>query len=155
MIMNINSQKFILEINRYDYKKYNVKKGVCLYEIYKRIKSFSGDIFILPIKNEYINDEKQKKMFLNLNKYKQIEFDNKIYSYILKKLLKKLCFPFIKIKQRDGMFCSEFIAYILKDMINDNNKNILSNDIYLLPGDFPTLKDDIGNLVFHELIKLN
>jgi len=129
MIVDINSQKFILEINRYDYKKYNVKKGVGLYEIYSRIESFSGDVYILPMKYTYITIEKQKKLFLNLSKYKEIEFDNTIYSYLLKKKLIKLGFPFIKFKQRNGMFCSEFIEYILKDTIlNDTTNGSILND---------------------------
>jgi len=132
MIVDINSQKFILEINRYDYKKYNVKKGVCLYEIYSRIESFSGDVYILPMKYKYITIEKQKKLFLNLSKYKEIEFDNTIYSYLFKKKLIKLGFPFIKFKQRNGMFCSEFIEYILKDTIlNDTTNGSILNDIIL------------------------
>ena len=129
MIVDINSQKFILEINRYDYKKYNVKKGVGLYEIYSRIESFSGDVYILPMKYKYITIEKQKKLFLNLSKYKEIEFDNTIYSYLFKKKLIKLGFPFIKFKQRNGMFCSEFIEYILKDTIlNDTTNGSILND---------------------------
>lgn len=142
MIVDFNGKKYILDLNKKKSKTFGVKSGVKMYDLYDRIKQFKGDIYILSIdKNINIIN----KFFLNLNNYFNIKFDSNICINLIKIKLN------IKLKNRDGMFCSEFIGYILQDLdILDKSYNIYT----IFPKTFLKLKDVNGNQIYDNLYKI-
>lgn len=146
MIVNFNGKKYILDLNQKNFDIYAVKSGVKLYDMYNRINKFNGDIFILEINKYVMTDDKINTFFRNMNNYFKIKFDSNVYLNIIKL---KLGF---KVKNRNGMFCSEFIAYILQDLnIIDKQYDISC----ILPKTFLKLKSVDDLHIYVNIFKLN
>lgn len=144
MIVDFHGKKYILDLNQKNLDNYGVNSGVKMYDLYDRIRKFNGEIYILEMHHSMMNETRKEKFFRNLNKYFKIKFDSNVYMNILKM---KLGFK-LNSNNRDGLYCSEFIGYILQDL-EILNKNV---DIsMILPKTFMKLRTDDGVYIYNNI----
>jgi len=142
MIVDLNGEKFVLELNKKYYKK-DIVPGVKLYKLLSRIANFDGKIYIAPINR--IEKSSIYKLLNNLNEYYNIKFDKYMFFTLLKNTFK------IKNKKRTGMFCSEFIGYILQNIdILDKNYKIDT----LFPESILDLKNKNNERIFKGYLRI-
>lgn len=117
--------------------------GVHLYNLKDRINKYLGTNYILKIKTPLTN-EQVHKILNKLEEYKKIPFHDEYESHF-----KQVCVPKMVCKncfndtERKGMFCSEFVGFILKEL------SILPKDYNihcLTPGSFVNMKNIFGDL---------
>jgi hypothetical protein len=145
LIVDFHGKKYILDLNQKNFEIYGVKSGVKLYDMYNRINKFNGEIYFFKMNSRIMTNEKITRFFERMNDYFKIKFDSNLYVNIIKRKLG------IRVTNRDGMFCSEFIGYILQDL------NILDSkyDISLIfPKTFSKLKTDDDSYIYVNMLKL-
>lgn len=146
MIVDFHGKKYILDLNKKNFEIYGVKCGVKLYDMYNRINKFNGDIYFLKMNSQIMTNEKITRFFERMNDYFKIKFDSNLYVNIIKRKLG------IRVTSRDGMFCSEFIGYILQDLnILDCKYDISS----IFPKSFSNLKTNDDLNIYINMLKLN
>lgn len=146
MIVKIpeTNKLYILEIHPKEYPESNINNsGVHLYKLKKRLKYYDGDLYYSKLN---VDDKCKLKMtgriIKNLSKYKkQIHFDDNFRNAFVLNWIYDI-FNW-ELPERDTMFCSEFIGYILQ------NNNIYKHDKNLQtlnPGTFLEFKQHNMNL---------
>jgi len=119
MVISLNNKKYILETHLKGDTKHmgNEAGGVHLYDLQKRIEMYEGDNFILKIKDNLINDTNSQTLYNNFDLYSKIPFyDNyrgHYKNYCLPKMACDKCFAYY---ERKGMFCSEFVGFLLQEL---------------------------------------
>lgn len=143
MVISLNNKKYILETHLKGDTKHmgHETGGVHLYELQKRIDMYEGDNFILKIKDNLINDDNFQTLYNNFSLYSKIPFHDNytghFKNYCLPKMACDKCFAYYK---RKGMFCSEFIGFLLQELKILDKKHPID---CLTPSSFLYL--DIGN----------
>lgn len=91
--------------------------GVHLYDLKDRIKNYRGSNYVLKIKTPLTNIQ-TKYILNNLEEYKKIPFYDKYENHFkevcIPKMICKNCFK--ENTEKPGMFCSEFVGFILKEL---------------------------------------
>lgn len=146
MVVNVKDELFILEIHPEENNKKN--EGVHLYSLKKRLDSYNGDCYYSKLECKKSRSLLSKNISENIKEYKCIPFDNNFRNvFVSSAIYKKFGYePSVK----KTMFCSEFIAHVLK-------KSGVKSDISCLsfynPGSFLNLKTDTTCL-YTSLFKL-
>lgn len=119
IVIILNNKKYILETHLKGDTKHmgNEAGGVHLYELQKRIDMYDGDNFILKIKDNLINDTNSQTLYNNFSLYSKIPFHDNYTghykNYCLPKMACDKCFAYY---ERKGMFCSEFVGFLLQEL---------------------------------------
>ena len=149
MVVEIDGTKYIIESHlKGDTKHMGVHTGgVHLYDFDKRLSSYEGYKYLVKLK-KHPSPNATKRFIANIPKYKQIPFYDDYTGYFKNICLpNRFCKSCVQRRDRQGMFCSEFIGFCLKEL------QILEQDFdyhCLVPGDIPTLKIN-GNHVFDKI----
>jgi hypothetical protein len=131
------------ELSLYQTSSY-LTDGVHIYNLYNRLNhkpEYEYRLFHLQLKNKYIpDDEKIVKFINNLPAYmKKIPYHYDYERYIWNNCTaNKICPRCIGFETKSQLFCSEFVAYVLKLL------GILNNDFEhtcILPGDFRIIRN--------------
>lgn len=119
MVIEIKNKKYILETHlKGDTKVFgNFPGGVNIYNLKHRIMNYEGFNYIIPIQNNLITKDKKKLLMKKLIDYFKIPFnDNYANYYTFYCVPKIICDVCIDDKIINNMFCSQFMANILKDL---------------------------------------
>jgi hypothetical protein len=134
------------------------KGGINIYPLKDRLHKYEGHTFLSKVK--YVeNMENIKNINVNdflskLDSYtEQIPFHNDYKGYFMKNCLKKrVCKDCFTIEEKDGLFCSEFVGFCLKEfglVPKEFDYNCLA------PGDFRYVKNSNGEKIYGDnLIKV-
>jgi hypothetical protein len=136
MIVKKNNKLYLLETHPDENKKNNKKnnEGVHLYSLKKRIKYYNGECYLVKLNAKCDRNLLSANIIKNLSEYKKIPFDSYFRDLFVYNYFKNL---FTNVPNKESMFCSEFIGYILHDnKIYTHNKNYAS----LNPGSFLDLQ---------------
>lgn len=147
----ITKEKYVIESHQtYKSKKMSMYAtgGIYIYPLFDRLNDYNGDVFFAEIRNE-VNKNDVIKFINNLPIYmKNIPFYYDYERYILLNCtINKFCFNCLGFN-KNGLFCSEFVAFILKEL---NMASGLDHRC-ILPDDLINIKDDRGNRLFHDII---
>lgn len=150
-----NGEKYIVETHlEGDTSNIGVfSGGIHIYPLILRLKNYDGHLFLSKLN---INDKPNinTKLFLkNIEQYKKtIPFHNDYRNYFKKNCIKnRLCKNCFSIEEKVGMFCSEFIAFCLKEL------DIVDKDFEhrcIIPVDFRYIKNKNGENLYKNLIKI-
>lgn len=134
IIILYNNKSYILETHTKGDTKYMGfnNEGVNIYNLYDRLHKYNGTTYLLKLKNPLSNIS-INKLINNIPKYFKIPYITNYKQYYFNNCIMN------QSKIYNGMICSEFIYYILQDIIyNNNNLNykcikpndFLDNDLY-------------------------
>ncbi len=137
-----NGELYVCEItakNKEDEQKYGNVTGKCAcYPIENRIKKYEGSVTVRFL-NKPLTDNQEKILDVEISNLKD-DFVKSIDDHMLNHcMVKKLC-PICTPKKKKGMFCSEYVATLLKK-IGVLNKNM--DTLCAIPQDFVQNKDKI------------
>lgn len=145
-----NNNLFIIETHPEEFedndKETEPKKGVNIYPLKSRLQEYDGSCYLSKLIH-YPNLNINKNIIqTKINDYKKIPFDDNFRNNFVK-------FWFfdrlgLKKSKRNVMYCSEFIAHILKDL------NVINNDIdasSFSPTTFLNLKNKINKKAYGEI----
>lgn len=128
--------------------------GVNIYPLKLRLENYKGHKFISKLSNLFRPNYNDTQNFISKIDYykKNIPFYDDYKEYFINHCLKNRIF-YSELKDKNGMFCSEFIGYCLIEL------NIINKDFNfkcLVPGDFRFIKYN-GKLLYDtdNLIKIN
>lgn len=135
------------------------KGGINIYPLKLRINKYDGNIFLAKLdKSNRPRIENVNYFLSNTNKYKEsLPFHDDYKGYFKNNCLKKRistklnCPKCFDIEEKNGLFCSEFVGFCLKEL------GILDSDFEhncLVPGDFRFIKDSNNNILYKELLKI-
>lgn len=148
----ITKEKYIIESHQtYVSKKMSMYAtgGIYIYPLFDRLNDYDGDVFFAEIKNE-VNKNDVIKFINNLPVYmKNIPFYYDYERYITVNCsINKLCYNCFGLEKKNGLFCSELVAYILKEL---NMASRLEHRC-ILPNDLRNIKSDDGFRLFYDII---
>lgn len=139
MIIEINSKKYILETHlKGDTIHMGYKSGgVHIYDLEERINMYEGDNYILKINRDLINKSNEKILYDNLQDYLLIPFQDEYRDHYTNVCIPNMfCDGCVK-STKKGMFCSEFIGFLLRELGILNEK---VNTNCLTPSSFIDMK---------------
>lgn len=150
MIIEINKEKYVIELHAEgDIKNIGVNKngGVNIYPFKQRVKSYTiGNVYLAKLSNEKKPSTKSINQFINNIEYyrKNIPFNKNYKKYGFKNcLLHRVCKNCFTLEKTPSMFCSEFVAFCLKEL------NIIDSYKCTLPDEFIFLKDSSKNIYLY------
>lgn len=147
MIVKKNNKLYLLETHPDENKNKKHKKnndGVHLYLLKNRIEDYDGECFLAKLNTNCDREQLTNNIIKNLNEYKNIPFDASfrdlfVYNYFRNFITRQSPASSVNsvhectVPNKQTMFCSEFIAYVLyKNSIYTHDKNLAS----LNPGSF-------------------
>lgn len=126
--------------------------GINVYPLKLRLSTYDGTTFYTQLKFKPDND-KVLLYLKNLSEYKEeIPFYKKYVQYFVTNCLTKRLIPYqTNIEDKEGMFCSEFVGFSLKEL------NVIPESVEhecLTPGDFRYLKNKNGEYLYKDLIRI-
>lgn len=148
LIVEKDNEKFILETHKKgDTVHMGVESGgVHMYPMKKRIEMYEG-------LNFFAKNKRSPTLPNKLEEYMKIPFYDDYTGHFTRTcLIKSLCEKCIDDdRKKKGMFCSEFVGYLLKEM----GMLEQTRDLYCLsPESFETLKDANGEFIYGETIRI-
>lgn len=128
------------------------KGGINIYPLKLRLSTYEGHAFLTKLKSKPLERD-SVKFWNNLKTFKsEIPFHDEYAEYFTKNCLKKrLCKNCFDIDKKEGMFCSEFIGFALKQL---NMVPQTFNHECLAPGDFRYIKNDKGEYLYGDIVKV-
>lgn len=126
-----------------DKKETEPKQGVNIYPLRQRINEYNGSCYFAKL-NRYTNLEINTDIIdQNIKEYKKIPFDDSFkYNYVKSWFFDQLKW---KKQKRNVMYCSEFIAHVLKDL-NIIHKNLDASSFS--PSTFEHLNNKINKKTY-------
>jgi len=125
-------------------------EGIQKYNLKDRLQTYKGFTYLSKLKNKYKPSlEKVIKFITNFKKFKKnIPFHGDYSNYFKMNCIKyKLCNDCFTIEEKDGLFCSEFVGFCLKELEIVNNAFDYK---CMTPGDFMHSIDNDKNLLYDE-----
>ena len=156
MIIEINGEKYVIELHAEgDIKEIGVNKagGVNIYPFKQRIKAYNvGNVYLAKLSNEKRPPSQYINQFINnIDNYKKnIPFNKNYKRYGIKNcLLHRVCKNCFTLEKTQGMFCSEFVAFCLKEL------NIIDSYKCTLPDEIIFLKDSKNIDLYKQFYQIN
>lgn len=152
MIVKKNDKLYLLETHpKEDRESDKDDSGVHLYHLEHRLREYNGDYYYTQINiSEKKRSELNQHIFKNLKRYKSsIPFDTNFRTiFVLNYFLNLFNLP---IPKKQTMFCSEFIATVLKETdIYHHYKNLASVN----PGTFLEFKNQDDEDLYSSLYRI-
>lgn len=150
----MTKEKFVVETHLAgDTKNIGVYSGgINVYPLKLRLSTYNGTTFLTKLKVKP-NDDDVLLFLKNLSEYKdRIPFYEKYVQYFVRNCLTKRLFNHTgNIEDKEGMFCSEFVGFSLKEL------KIIPESVEhgcLTPGDFRYIKNESGEYLYKDLIRI-
>jgi hypothetical protein len=150
----MTKQKFVIETHLAgDTKNIGIYTGgINVYPLKLRLSTYSGTTFLTKLKNKPNNDD-VLSFLTKLTEYKErIPFYEKYVQYFVRNCLTKRLFNHkTDFEAKEGMFCSEFVGFSLKEL------KVIPKSVEhscLTPDDFRYIKDEKGEYLYKDLIRI-
>lgn len=137
-----------------DGKKLGVYEGgINVYPLKERLEKYEGHTFLTKLKYRRPDNIDVNEFLSNVEKFQtEIPFHDEYTEYFTRNCLtKRVCKDCFDIEKKAGMFCSEFIAFCLKEL------SIVPPDFdheCLAPGDFRYVQHVNGDYLYDDLIRI-
>jgi hypothetical protein len=119
IVVIINNKSYILETHEKGHTLYMGfnNDGVNLYNLYDRLYKYKGTTYLLKMKKPF-SIENINNLINNIPNYLKIPYINNYKKYYFNNCIINKQNNYSYTGTNEGMICSEFIAYVLQDILN-------------------------------------